>query len=132
MIDRKFKILAINPVNKKHYTEEDSFLMCAKDAAVPAALKAYIEKCNEIGVKPEHIASASLLLERVLKYQDDVERRIPDTVGEEIVNCLSGAKPQHLCDTCLKSANGCDADGFEIDADTGDIVNCAEYILQRR
>lgn len=43
VIDRKFKIQAVNPVNGNAYTEADALLLCAKDKAVPAALRAYKE-----------------------------------------------------------------------------------------
>lgn len=89
-IDRKFKLLAVNPVNGKIYTEKDAFVMCAKDKAVPAALDAYIRECHKIGANPEHIASVSLLLRRVEEYQRTTESRVPDTVGEEIPRCLHG------------------------------------------
>lgn len=87
-IDRKFKILAVNPVNGKIYTEEDSFLFCAKDAAVPAGLEAYRDKCVELGANAEHIESIELMLQRVLLRQKTTECRVPDTVGEEIPRCL--------------------------------------------
>ena len=89
-IDRKFKILAINPVSRKIYDESNSLLLCAKDKAVPAALKAYQEECVRIGAAPEHIESVRLLLERVQLFQAENECRIPDTVGAEIPRCLQG------------------------------------------
>jgi hypothetical protein len=90
MIDRKFRIKALNHVNGKSYTEEDAFLMCAKDAAVPAALEAYIERCKELGSNIEHIQSVQLMLGRVLDYQARVEKKVPDTIGYEIPGCLRG------------------------------------------
>ena len=72
-IDRKFIIAAQNPVNGKKYSQEDSLLLCAKDKAVPAALKAYQEKCIELKCGNAHIESVGLLIERVEQYQKDVE-----------------------------------------------------------
>lgn len=90
-IDRKFRILAVNPVNGKIYTEADSLLLCAKDAAVPAALAAYAEKCEELGANPEHVESVWLLHDRVLDFQKNAGGgRVPDTVGAEIPRCLHG------------------------------------------
>jgi len=86
-IDRKFKILAVNPVNGKIYTEENAILLCAKDAAVPSALAAYLEECVVLGANREHIESIELLISRVEDYQEKIEWRIPDTVGEEIERC---------------------------------------------
>lgn len=91
MIDRKFKILAVNPVNGKTYTEDTALLLCAKDAAVPAALAAYANECSRIGANPEHIESVWLLHDRVVDYQKTIGgSRIPDTVGAEIPRCLRG------------------------------------------
>jgi len=87
-IDRKFQILAVNPVNGKTYTEENALLLCAKDAAVPAALEAYRDKCTQLKANTEHIASIELLLQRVVLFQTENECRVPDTVGEEIPRCL--------------------------------------------
>lgn len=94
-VDRKFKILAVNPVNGKIYTEENSLLLCAKDAAVPAALAAYRDKCIEIGANPEHIENVGLLLGRVEDYQRRIESRVPDTVGAEIPRCLYDEDVDH-------------------------------------
>lgn len=87
-IDRKFQILAVNPVNGKIYTDQNAMLLCAKDKAVPAALIAYRKECITIGANPEHIQSIDQLIGRVVKFQDEIECRVPDTVGEEIQRCL--------------------------------------------
>lgn len=54
-IDRKFRILAVNPCKPGAiYTEKDAFLMKATDEFVPDALKEYIRKMKESGrVDPE-------------------------------------------------------------------------------
>jgi len=90
-IDRKFCILAVNPANGHIYTEQDSLLLCAKDVAVVPALKAYRDECERIGANEAHILSVNLLIERVAKYQNEVNRKIPDTIGAiEIGRCLRG------------------------------------------
>lgn len=89
-IDRKFIIAAQNPINGKKYSHEDALLLCAKDKAVPAALKAYKAECELLGANIEHIVSISLLIERVEKYQRDIKSRIPDTVGDELKRCIDG------------------------------------------
>jgi len=89
-IDRKFKILAVNPVNGKFYTDQNSLLLCAKDKAVPAALAAYELECIKIGANPEHILSVNLLRQRVKEFQKEIECRVPDTVGDEIPRCIHG------------------------------------------
>lgn len=90
VIDRKFQILAVNPVNGKTYTEANSLLLCAKDKAVPAAIFAYKLECERIGANLEHIRSIELLYNRVKDYQASVECRVPDTVGDEILRCIEG------------------------------------------
>jgi len=89
-IDRKFIIAAQNPVNGKKYSQEDSLLLCAKDKAVPAALEAYRKKCIELGADAMHIKSILLLIDRVEEYQANVESRVPDTVGDELIRCIDG------------------------------------------
>lgn len=91
VVDRKFQIQAINPVNGKRYTEADSLLLCAKDKAVPAAIFAYKLECEKIGANPEHVRSIELLYNRVKDFQAVMGGgRVPDTVGEEIPRCLNG------------------------------------------
>ena len=68
VIDRKFKLLAVNPVTGKIYTEENAMVFCAKDAALPATLQAYLVECARIGANPEHLQSVGLLIERVAGY----------------------------------------------------------------
>ncbi|MCP4493266.1 MAG: hypothetical protein GY820_39080 [Gammaproteobacteria bacterium] len=92
VIDRKFKILAVNPCKLGSvYTEEDGVFFCAKDRALVPALMAYKNSCEFLGCGKEHIESIELLTERVLAYQINVECRIPDTETDcEIDRCISG------------------------------------------
>ncbi len=69
IIDRKFKIKAVNPCNGKEYTEENAVLLCAKDKAVIPALEAYLKACIQIDCHKEHIDSVVLLIQRVIDYQ---------------------------------------------------------------
>jgi hypothetical protein len=87
-IDKKFKLLAYNPFTGNSYTQHNALLLCAKDAAVPAALKAYIQACKELNAKEGHIESLEAMLKRVELFQEEVECRIPDTVGKELEHCL--------------------------------------------
>lgn len=89
-IDRKFKILAVNPVNGKVYDESNSLLLCAKDAAVPAALYAYLKECRRIGANPEHVESVQLLIDRVHRFQEAIECKTPDSLRKEIPRQLHG------------------------------------------
>jgi hypothetical protein len=90
-VDRKFIIRAENPINGKRYDESNSLLLCAKDAAVPAALIAYRNRCVGLGANKEHIDSINLLIDRVVTFQTlQGGGRTPNTVGEEIPRCLEG------------------------------------------
>ena len=91
IIDRKFKFTAVNPCNGKIYTEENAFIICAKDAAALDALDAYEKRCHVLGAGDSHIESIRLLAERVKAFQDEHGYRIPDTEGEcEIDRCIGG------------------------------------------
>ena len=91
VIDRKFKILAVNPCNGNFYTEDNAILFCAKDQALVAALVAYGDECERIGCGPEHLESIDLLINRVTAYQLTVEQKIPDTETDcEIDRCIGG------------------------------------------
>ncbi len=81
-VDRKFKILAVNPCNGNIYTEDNAILFCAQDKAVPAMLRAYAKECKCFGVNDEHIESISLLHDRVQSFQANVTSKIPDTIGD--------------------------------------------------
>jgi hypothetical protein len=91
IIDRKFKFVATNPCKNNVYTEENAIVFCAKDLAVPSMLREYIDRCKKLGCEKEHLVSAGLLLTRVLKYQEEIESRIPDTETDcEIRRCIDG------------------------------------------
>jgi len=95
VIDRKFIIFALNPVNGHNYTQKDALLLCAKDKAVPAALKAYRAECVVIGANPEHITSIDLLIKRVDRFQAAMGGGcVPDTIGSEIGRCIHGNLPE--------------------------------------
>jgi hypothetical protein len=91
MIDRKFKFVAVNPCNKKVYTEADAVVFCAKDKALIPALLAYAKECERLGANEEHIQSVRLLIQRVDVFQTEIECRVPDTIGNcEIDRCVGG------------------------------------------
>ena len=99
MIDRKFTILALNPVTGKMYTEKDCLVLCAKDVSVPDALQALRISAIKNGADEVHSDSLGLLRERVLRYQATTQCRIPDTVGDEIPRCLGTMKGTNAPDT---------------------------------
>lgn len=90
VIDRKFVINAINPINGKQYDSRNSILLCAKDRAVPVALTAYRDECERLGSNREHVLSLDQLIKRVEDFHRFYECRVPDTVGAEIPRCLLG------------------------------------------
>jgi len=91
MIDRKFKFVAVNPCNQKVYTEENAVVFCAKDKCLPKALQAYEKECKDRGCESSHLESISLLISRVLTFQEACESKLPDTnTSCEIDRCIGG------------------------------------------
>lgn len=91
VIDRKFKILAVNPCNGKVYTHENAMLFCAHDAALISTLNFYKKECVALSCDEHHIKSVELLIERIVYYQEKVNLKIPDTNTEcEIKRCIEG------------------------------------------
>jgi len=69
IIDKKFQVIAFNPISKNEYTENDGVFFPAGDEALPSALLVYIASCRELGADKNLIASATLLRERVIEHQ---------------------------------------------------------------
>ena len=91
MIDRKYKILAINPVSGGIHTEEDAILFLAKDEAILPMLDTYLEECELLGCEDTHIDSLLLLMKRVETYQKEHGKKVPDTnLPGEIDRCIKG------------------------------------------
>ena len=90
-IDRKFKFVATNPCKGNVYTEENAIIFCAKDNCVPAMISSYIAEARLRKCGGVHIESMELLYLRVLKFQQNVESRLPDTETNcEIDRCIGG------------------------------------------
>ena len=91
MIDRKYRILAVNPCSGNVHNEEDAILFLAKDLAVLPMLETYVEECNLLGCDDEQIESVNLLIERVEEYQRKIKAEIPDISSVcEIERCIKG------------------------------------------
>ena len=91
MIDRKYKILAINPVSGGIHTEDDAILFLAKDEAILPMLDAYLEECELLGCEDTHIDGLMLLMQRVEIYQKKHGKKVPDTDRPgEIDRCIKG------------------------------------------
>lgn len=91
-IDLKYEISAVNPCSQNRHSHFDSVLFLAKDRAfLEGALPGYRSKCIELGANPAHIASIDLMIQRVRRYQTDVEQKVPDTdLPCEIRRCVGG------------------------------------------
>ena len=89
MIDRKYKIMATNPCSGSLHTEMDSILFLAKDLALLPTLEKYREECALIGCDDDHLVALDMLIQRVIKYQEDIkaERADLETVCEK-TRCL--------------------------------------------
>lgn len=89
LIDRKFNFIAINPINRHVYTQDNGVVFVAKDKALPATLKFYREECKRLGSNPEHLESIDLLIKRVEEFQANNEVKVPDThLPGEINRCI--------------------------------------------
>lgn len=87
-IDKKFKILAVNQITGSVHTDETALLLCAKDKATPAALRAYLDKCIELGAGENQVKSVMLLLKRVENYQRSNTTKVADVSEKEIGTLL--------------------------------------------
>ncbi|MBL7224831.1 MAG: hypothetical protein ISS59_01740 [Desulfobacteraceae bacterium] len=91
VIDRKYKILAVNPCNGRIHTEKDAIVFSAKDHAVIHMLSAYRNECIRLKCDEAHLESISLLRDRVIQYQRTHGDKIPDTDTPcEIDRCIGG------------------------------------------
>lgn len=89
-IDRKYKILAVNPNTGGVHDSEDSVLFLAKDVALIPTLETYHKTCKEMGCGINHILSVELLIARVKDYQRERITAIPDTDHPgEIRDCVN-------------------------------------------
>lgn len=94
-IDRKFRILAVNPCKPGAvYTEADGFFFKAADAYAVDALEGYISamiKGEKGKVGEVQITSARMLRDRVLQLQSENGSRTPDIEGTcETDRCIGG------------------------------------------
>jgi hypothetical protein len=81
MIDTKFSIHAKHKTKRYLVTEHNGFLFLARDAALPAALEAYLAECERLGSGKEHLASVAQAIEDVKLYQQNVDYRV---AGREV------------------------------------------------
>ena len=79
-IDRKFQINAVCRAHHHLHGENDAVLFLAKDAALPATLRAYREECFRLGVDERQLKGIDLLIERVDRFQVENQSavKLPD------------------------------------------------------
>ena len=77
IIDHRFKILAVNPINKKLYTEANTLVLPAGIFGTLDALDAYAEACIGVGAKENYLASVELLIHRAADFEH--RRSVPET-----------------------------------------------------
>lgn len=87
-IDRKYRLLAINPQSREFYDENNSFILLATDQAVPAALKTYLGELEKINADEEYILMAKRLLAQVMEFQVAFGCSLPVTAGGEATRCM--------------------------------------------
>ena len=91
IIDRKYKILAVNPCTGSTHDECDSVLFNARDMFLPRTIAYYHKSCTEGGADKNHILSVEELCKRVEKFQRECGFKMPDTNTEcEIDRCIRG------------------------------------------
>lgn len=91
IIDRKYKILAVNPCNGHIHTETDGFYVTAKDITAISGIWAMLKAAKEVGCDSAHIESLELLGKRVGEFQAKYGTKIPDTETPcEIDRCIGG------------------------------------------
>lgn len=77
-IDRKFRILAVANRSRRVYTEDEAALFLAKDKAFLLTLPDYYRHCQELGAGEDQLRAVELMTERVRRYQESVESKVPD------------------------------------------------------
>jgi len=91
VIDRKYRLLAVNPCNGRIRTEYNAIVFSADDLGVPGMLERYYDECKGLGCSSSHLESIQLLTERVRKRQAESGGRTPDTDSPcEIDRCIGG------------------------------------------
>jgi hypothetical protein len=68
-IDSKFIIHAKHATHRYLATHEDAMIFLARDAALPATLRAYREECERLGSDEAQLRSIDALIGRVDEFQ---------------------------------------------------------------
>jgi hypothetical protein len=88
-IDKKFTILAVNPITGSIHTDASALLLCAKDKATPAALAAYLNACIDLGAGDDQVNSVKKLIERVEQFQLNNPTTVADVSAQESQKLLA-------------------------------------------
>jgi hypothetical protein len=69
VVDRKFQISAVCREHGHLFSEADAVLFVAKDKALPATLRFYLEECRRLGAAERQLEGIALLIARVEAWQ---------------------------------------------------------------
>lgn len=79
IIDYNFKILAVNPVNKKVYTEKDSVIFRVTDKGLVPFLHQYLFECAKLGADINHLNNIKKIIISVSLYQQNNGKVVDNT-----------------------------------------------------
>ena len=68
IIDKKFQVIAFNPISRKQYTEEDGVFFRAGDKALANSITAYVDACIALDADYAQVTSAKLLADRIRRF----------------------------------------------------------------
>jgi len=80
-IDSKFAIHAKHVTHRYLATEENAMIFLARDAALPATLRAYREECERLGSDEAQLKSIDALIVRVDEWQAKNGSRVAHIVN---------------------------------------------------
>ncbi len=82
-IDQKYRFIGYNPSSANIHTEHDAVMFLAKDKAFLEALPYYRAACVRLGADLAQLEAVDLLIKRVEAYQQNVDSKVPDVVGND-------------------------------------------------
>ena len=93
-IDSKFAIHAKHVTHRYLATEENAMIFLARDAALPATLRAYREECERLGSDEAQLKSIDALIVRVDEWQAKNGSRVAHIINPpEVVEAAPLEEP---------------------------------------
>lgn len=80
-IDSKFAIHAKHVTHRYLATEDNAMIFLARDAALPATLRAYREECERLGSDEAQLKSIDALMVRVDEFQAENGSRVAHIIN---------------------------------------------------